>query len=189
MFRQITPCLGLQHGYKVADFDKELIFGALLGRERSAVALGGKLLDAALGRFISAQRKNLLGGCWRQTPANGSDDASQQCRGCSFRSHGSTISQPTSSSERFFLPVLLSTPKPDPIRSPPGLNRSKQREQRKPLRYLLSLLNQFLHRLMPVHKVMRPAGEISHSGFVNVNSHVVVKRREDLLEKIGRAHV
>ena len=35
---------------------------------------------------------------------------------------------------------------------------------------------------MPVHEVMRPAREISHSGFVNVNSHVVVRRREDLLE-------
>ncbi len=51
------------------------------------------------------------------------------------------------------------------------------------VRFLRSLLlNQFLHRLMPVHKVMRPAREISHSGFVNVNSHVVVRRREDLLE-------
>ena len=35
---------------------------------------------------------------------------------------------------------------------------------------------------MPVHKVMRPDREISHSDFVNINSHVVVKRREDLLE-------
>ena len=42
--------------------------------------------------------------------------------------------------------------------------------------------DQFLHGLMPIHKVMRPAREIRHSGFVNIDSHVVVKRREDLLE-------
>ena len=35
---------------------------------------------------------------------------------------------------------------------------------------------------MPVHKIMRPAREISRSGFVNIDSHVMVKRREDLLE-------
>ena len=35
---------------------------------------------------------------------------------------------------------------------------------------------------MAVHKVMRTAREISYSDFVNVNSHVVVKRGEDLLE-------
>ena len=35
---------------------------------------------------------------------------------------------------------------------------------------------------MPVHKVMRPAREISHGGIVNINSQVVVKRSEDLLE-------
>ena len=35
---------------------------------------------------------------------------------------------------------------------------------------------------MPVHKVMRPAREISHRDFVHVNSHVVIKRREDFLE-------
>src|SRR5438552_4133849 len=35
---------------------------------------------------------------------------------------------------------------------------------------------------MPVHKVMPPACKIRHSDFVNVNSHVVVKRGKDLLE-------
>ncbi len=76
MLGQIAPGLGLQHGYKVADLDKELIFGTLLWGECSVVALGGKLLEAPLGGFISAQRKNFLGGSWSQTPANGSDDPS-----------------------------------------------------------------------------------------------------------------
>ena len=43
-------------------------------------------------------------------------------------------------------------------------------------------LNQFLHWLMAVHKIMRAASEIGHGGFVHVNSHVVVEGREDFLE-------
>ena len=81
MLGQIAPGLRLQESHQVADFDKELIFGAFLRGERAGIAFEREFFNAVTRGFIGVEGKNLLRGRRRQTSAQRCDDAPEQFRG------------------------------------------------------------------------------------------------------------